>query len=1140
MRRSEGDFVTAFDGRYYRISNVEMLPAFFMNIVSASDLWLFLASNGGLTAGRRDADLALFPYAPVDQLYDRAGLTGPSTLVRTPHAGRTVCWEPFAAHTPNVFEISRHLYKSVEGDRVWFEEINHTLKLAFRSGWATAESYGFVRRAELANLSSAPREIELLDALRNLLPPGVLAPLQAQSSCLVDAYKTAERCAPDSTLAVYALATGIIDRAIALESLRSSIAWSNGLPDADVILTEREIAAFRDGAHTAPAPRARGVRSVYGLRTSLTLAPEAASRWMMVADIGLTQPQVAATHAALRTGELPAQVEREIAAGTKRLRALIGSSDGLHAGRDELLTVHHYANTLFNVMRGGVFAEGHVITMADFTANLRERNPSAAARHERALEALPARLTRAELLARASALGDVDLTRLASEYLPLTFSRRHGDPSRPWNKFRIHVRDERGGRVLAHEGNWRDIFQNWEATCLAFPDFFDAVISKFLNASTADGYNPYRVSHLGIDWEVPEPENPWASIGYWGDHQVIYLQRLLEWSGRIRPAQLHVALRDARFSYAAVPYRIAPFDEIVRNPHETIRFDAELHRALLTRERTDGTDAKLLRTRDGAILHVNLTEKLLLLVLTRLTNFVPGGGIWMNTQRPEWNDANNALVGYGVSFVTLCYLRRLVAHALRELLPALGDEPVAISSNVAHLLDAVQRVLETNRARLVAPIDDTARLTLLTALGRAGSDYRERVYSDGLNATTQVAPAAIRAHFETALAWIDHTLRSGVRADGLYESYSQLEFTSDALRVRPLQPMLEGQVAILSAGLLTPADTVALLTRLRTSPLYRADQHSYLLYPDRELPAFLERNRIAPERVDANPLLAALVLRDDARLIVRDVDGHYRFHADLVNADALEARLAELRADGEWQTLATDHATAVHAIYEEVFHHRAFTGRSGAMFGYEGLGCIYWHMVAKLLLAVQENLQHAEDTAAPEAAQLHALYSDVRAGLGFNKTPADYGAFPTDPYSHTPGHSGAQQPGMTGQVKEEILTRAGELGIRIRDGVLSFEPTILSLQEFTTAPTRFAFIRADGTSDALELAPGSFAFTWCGTPIVYQLSDDALQWTRADGSHQRCVGRTLPRDVSAAIFARDGSITAVDVKLGRSFNGVSS
>ena len=90
------------------------------------------------------------------------------------------------------------------------------------------------------------------------------------------------------------------------------------------------------------------------------------------------------------------------------------------------------------------------------------------------------------------------------------------------------------------------------------------------------------------------------------------------------------------------------------------------------------------------------------------------------------------------------------------------------------------------------------------------------------------------------------------------------------------------------------------------------------------------------------------------------------------------------------------------------------------MFGFEGLGCIYWHMVSKLLLAVQESFFHAVDDDADKSIQhrLGGLYYRVRHGIGFNKDPAQYGAFPTDPYSHTPKHAGAQQPGMTGQVRK--------------------------------------------------------------------------------------------------------------------------
>ncbi|MEZ4646669.1 MAG: hypothetical protein R3E31_28750 [Chloroflexota bacterium] len=86
----------------------------------------------------------------------------------------------------------------------------------------------------------------------------------------------------------------------------------------------------------------------------------------------------------------------------------------------------------------------------------------------------------------------------------------------------------------------------------------------------------------------------------------------------------------------------------------------------------------------------------------------------------------------------------------------------------------------------------------------------------------------------------------------------------------------------------------------------------------------------------------------------------------------------------------------------------------------------------------------ADEGAAPVVTTaLAAAYYDIRAGLGFNKSPAEYGAFPTDPYSHTPAGRGAQQPGMTGQVKEEILTRWGELGVFVQDGVLHFAPTLL-------------------------------------------------------------------------------------------------
>ena len=175
--------------------------------------------------------------------------------------------------------------------------------------------------------------------------------------------------------------------------------------------------------------------------------------------------------------------------------------------------------------------------------------------------------------------GAPDLIRLCYEYLPLTFSRRHGDPSRPWNRFSINVSKPDGSARLDYQGNWRDIFQNWEPLALSFPGFVEGMVVKFLNATTVDGYNPYRITRDGIEWEAPEPHNPWSNIGYWSDHQIIYLHKLLEIAEQVHPGTLAALWNRPIFSYANVPYRLRPYPEMLADWHNTIEFDYEQEEA---------------------------------------------------------------------------------------------------------------------------------------------------------------------------------------------------------------------------------------------------------------------------------------------------------------------------------------------------------------------------------------------------------------------------------------------------------------------------------------------------------------------------------------------------------------------------------
>ena len=196
-------------------------------------------------------------------------------------------------------------------------------------------------------------------------------------------------------------------------------------------------------------------------------------------------------------------------------------------------------------------------------------------------------------------------------------------------------------------------------------------------------------------------------------------------------------------------------------------------------------------------------------------------------------------------------------------------------------------------------------------------------------------------------------------------------------------------------------------------------------------------------------------------------------------------------------------------------------------------------MVSKLLLAAQERFFAATDEGADEDVRLRLgrLYYRVREGLGFNKTPQEFGAFPTDPYSNTPKHAGAQQPGMTGQVKEEVLSRFGELGVRVREGRVSLDVALLRARELVASPQTFRFLDVGGTWQELDVPEAALAFTWCQVPFIYRLDDSAepsMKVALDDGSHVSPNGLALPVELSNELFQRTGRIRRVEVALQRS------
>ncbi len=1012
----------------YRIPDVDTMNPFLMTVVSNSDLWMFVSSSGGLTAGRVDRDGCIFPYETDDRLHRANGLAGPATVLRVSGDAGTVVWEPFSG----VGDATRRsLLKSLLGDAVVFEEEHLELGLTIRCRWAPSDRFGWVRTVSLAHCGDdTSQSIEVVDGLLGVMPWGISVTLQQQMSNLANAYRRSEIVDPG--LGVFSLEASIVDRPEPAEALRATTAWSAGLEQAQVSLNPSTVSLARDGRPFQPSTLRTGRPGAYVLNARIDLEPGTARRWHLVADVAQSHSDVVRLREVLRSGnDLSQLVDDDVQRSSLELRNIVSTADGFQTTASPKNDAHHLANTLFNVMRGGTFLNGYTISADRFRSFVHERNEVVATRHADWLAGLDDPIHVTELRTRAHESGDPNLVRLTAEYLPLTFSRRHGDPSRPWNHFAIRVRDADGDPILSYQGNWRDIFQNWEALTRSFPDFLPSIIAKFLNASTADGFNPYRITNDGIDWEVIEPDNPWSGIGYWGDHQIVYLDRLLRAQNAHGPTWLASNLGDTTFSFADVPYRMVPYDQLVRDPKSTLEYDVGAEAEVAKRVHAIGADGKLLADSQGNVVHVSLLEKLLIPALAKISNFVPRGGIWMNTQRPEWNDANNALVGYGLSMVTLAHLRRYMK--LIDDISADLTEALPVSADVVRWIEALADIFESHAHLVDAPnIDETVRADMLRALGETYDDYRTALYRTGSSSESALGPQQLRRLTSSVLLHLDDAIRAARRSDGMYESYNIIGFSEDYRRahVDHLHVMLEGQVAAISSGLLAGDEVVKLIHAMFDSDLYRPDVDSFMLYPARPRPSFLERNHVPAESVESNPLLRALEEIGSDAIVNGDVNGDYHFNADFQNVADVRDALDGLTGT-TLTSLVADHRAETLALFEHVFHHHEFTGRSSTMYGYEGIGSVYWHMVAKLLVAVQECILEAPDTTDPFVlSELVVLYERIRGGLGFNKTATEYGAFPTDPYSHTPAHAGAQQPGMTGQVKEELLDQVGRTRAR--------------------------------------------------------------------------------------------------------------
>lgn len=101
MNEVNGKFISIQGERFYEIANYDRMQPFFISLASDTDLWMYLASTGGLTCGRRSPEESLFPYYTDDKITEGYVFTGPHTRIND--------WIPFSKEQQPVYKISRKI-----------------------------------------------------------------------------------------------------------------------------------------------------------------------------------------------------------------------------------------------------------------------------------------------------------------------------------------------------------------------------------------------------------------------------------------------------------------------------------------------------------------------------------------------------------------------------------------------------------------------------------------------------------------------------------------------------------------------------------------------------------------------------------------------------------------------------------------------------------------------------------------------------------------------------------------------------------------------------------------------------------------------------------------------------------------------
>jgi hypothetical protein len=716
--------------------------------LQGTPMWVYYVNRGQCVCsfGVQDKDHAILPFSPADQAYAETGLFGFRTFFRQNGAVR----EPFSGSGA----ISAQERMQIEPDRLCLESMDSETGLRVKVVYFTVpnEAYAALcRKVTIENTTRQKAECEVLDGLARLVPYGIGH----------IAYKTMS-----NTLSAW-MDVFNLENGVPFFRVRASVEDSE---TSEQITGGYFCLSTVDGQKVCPVV---DPRLIFGQNTSF-LFPDAFGEQPL--DVLLSRPQHPAGR--IPCAFTPAHVV--LASGESfSIRTMFGYLDDME----------YLPGVQKRVCVPGYFEE----KQEENTRLVEDLfRPVTARTGEPRFDAYLRQCYLDNMLRGGK---PVFFDSETGRHVYYVYSRKHGDPERDYNDFRLEA-----GPYSQGNGNFRDVCQNRRSEILLFPETGDYNIRLFAELIQADGYNPLVVNgsvfrvpsekldpvlqDSGISGQAEEKireklagafspgplfrelrrlaprqaQNLFQKIlyhsvqetsasfgeGYWTDHWT-YLLDLVENYLAVFPERCKELLfGKSDYRYFQSGARVVPRKEKYVLRQGRLR---QIN-AVVKTGRPDGW----MTTADGKLFQTDLFTKLFTLALIKYATLDPAGiGIEMEAGKPGWNDSLNGLPSlFGSSVAETAELKRLTGFLRAQY----DGRELCLADEVYALFSAVER----------AENEEPYEFWLLA--GEARETYRAGIEQGFTGVKTVCPPEEIRLFFERMARRLDSALQRAMKLSG--------------------------------------------------------------------------------------------------------------------------------------------------------------------------------------------------------------------------------------------------------------------------------------------------------------------------------------------------------------------------------------